>query len=332
MKKFTLLISILMIGITCFGQTTVYVSAIGSDSNNGLTVGAPKLTLSNARGSAGADGTIIIDGSGGTLFIPSGQLNIAFNLTFQGINDAVIDGTGNLDRMFSINASGVSATFKDFTIQNKTDDSHGGVFNVDNMANTILTLENIVTLKCTADNRDGNVFRLAGTSDNSVVTIKNCYFDGETDPQVIGNKGGAIYFYNATSELIIVNSTIRKFSVDDKGGAIYIGGASIFTGVNITIADNVYTGTSVGTAAGIHFETVTSGVLQNSIVINNSQPNRGTAPFDKDMDISAASGAYGLEIKNSILGTVTNNVNINILDPETNDSENNLYATNEAGD
>ena len=51
-------------------MATVYLAAAnatnltpGNDSNDGLTIGAPKLTLSAAQTAAGTGGTVIADGT-----------------------------------------------------------------------------------------------------------------------------------------------------------------------------------------------------------------------------------------------------------------------------
>lgn len=315
-----------------YEQATSYYVATGGDdgANDGYSTGAPFLTLSKAFTEA-TDGDIInIDGNGGILYQTS-QLGISKSVTVQGINNAIVEGwTGSGPRMFNFSTANRTVTFKDMTIQKMTNTANGCVFNLEAAAGTNLTLENLKVLECGGNDTNGGVVNIVGSADNSDVTINKCYFDGTSAP--VGNQGGAIFVNNATSDITIINSTIRAFSVDSKGAAIMINNAAVFKGVNLTIADNTCSNAAI-VPAGIQFEALDSGagtsVLQNSIVIDNTIPNAS----QPEMDIHTGASAYHVEISNSLIGRVSNNTRDNVLNDATNGdnaSANNTYG-NEAG-
>tara|TARA_B100000809_G_scaffold266882_1_gene332497 strand:+ start:1181 stop:3721 length:2541 start_codon:yes stop_codon:yes gene_type:complete len=281
-----------------------YVATGGSESNDGLSTGTPWPDLSHAV-STGVEGSIInIDGSGGVIS-QDAQLTISKDFTFKGINSAVIEGwTGSGPRMFNLGGSGKTVVFKDLTIQDMTNTANGNVFNLEGSggAGSNLTLENISVLNCSSLNKNGGVLNLS--ADNCDLTINKCFFDGSGSNAQVGNQGGCLYINSSTADITISNSTFRKFSADSKGGAIFINAAATFAGVNLTVSDNTYTGANTGSGAGIHFQTVTSGTLQNSVIYNNHQPNRGDGSLD--MDVSGEATAGSLVVNNSVLGQVTN--------------------------
>lgn len=223
-------------------MATIYVSdpttatnlVAGSDSNNGLTAGAPKATIAAAMTAAGAGGTLIIDGT----FALSGSSYHDLQIGTLTIN-AYVNYAGTLQ-------SGASAT------------------RVIRVANTAagLTLGKIVV-----DARGVNANCIDGEAavDINGVTLNGTKLLNPTQAFVTGNR-----MYNFTADSYIATATAATVTGFVIGGNPGTAGTVTITNGTITIAGitssrNVI---SLPGPAGVGFTTVT--ISGNTINITPS--------------------------------------------------------------
>ena len=198
--------------------TTYYVDDTGSDSNNGLTSGAPFATLAKAV-------SMSDDGAGVTINVGAGtytEEDIKFtraNVTIAGAGSGstIFDGDGN-GRFGFILANNV-------TIQDLQIKEYG------------------VTSSCTTNGACGGGAIVVGTSKTSFV-VNNAIFDANITNGTSGD-GGAIEFYTGSTSTL--NSTIFRnnkagsaasYEVGRNGGASKGNGSATITFNNCIFHDN----------------------------------------------------------------------------------------------
>jgi len=307
--------------------TPVYLSSTGNDSNDGLSAGTPKATLSAAMALADAGGTINVSGmidctAAGSGFTQPTGLAMTKNITMQGTSNSTdgFDGK-NLTRFFSNTT--FTLTLKNLKLKSGySGNNNGGA--ILNSGTGILNCENVIfdanktamaaSTKTGAaiqfDNATGSTFKNCVFSNNeaskagavyintwvasSTIKFEGCAFVSNIAKESFG--GSAIFIRSASDNttLYLINCTIKGNQVLNTtatGGAVNLGGKSMqSTNVNIincTISENTTAG-SVDKSAGVY---VLNSVNNGSTGTNNFIGNL----YIKNSIIennTAASGTY----------------------------------------
>lgn len=202
----------------------------GDDGNDGLTIGAPKKTLSSAMFAADNGGTInILDG---THLLTLG-INDNFsktNVTVQSLSgnpeDCILDGQDTYAYQIRISANAQVTTWKNFTFQNLLMLASDGII-VNEQTDQTTTVENMIFkditcvgttslilgsqsnfdrniwditqcrfLRCEAGSSRGVIwFNGSGTDDN-VITINRCVFYTQSSATNVGAYAGVPFDNN----------------------------------------------------------------------------------------------------------------------------------------
>ncbi|MCR5408004.1 MAG: hypothetical protein K6E61_02730 [Bacteroidales bacterium] len=224
--------------------TNRYVSTSASGSANGASAGAPwdiaqfKAFMEDASGRTAAGTISLFDGinihfAAGT-YTPASKIapniNIRTNLIGEDKNTTKFDGNSAL--IFDIwKQSGETVTFKDFTFQNATNSSDGGVVRIGNSDRVFnIAFENCIFSNNTASGKSGGVFCITGA--NAELSVKDCAFNGN----VGGSCGGVLH---ATSSAVVTfdNCTFTGNSAV-AGGVLDIQGTTGVTCNDCTFTTN----------------------------------------------------------------------------------------------
>lgn len=241
--------TILMCGF--FSMTyagTIYLSATGNDSNNGLTTGTAVKSFSVAQGLASAGDTIMVSGM------------IDFSI------DAGISMPTGLALTKNLIVQGTSNTTDGFDGKGVTQLIQSGGFNL-----------NLSNLKLTGGSSSGNGGALLLTG--GTITITKVIFDGNTS----AIRGGAISIEPATALTLNLNNTVLINNSSTTEGAAYYyvdsaGTANSVTFTNCAIISNNATTTGAG-----GYVNNTSGSLQlsyiNTTIAKNNSGGNSSAGF-----------------------------------------------------
>ena len=258
------------------GITDYYVDDSGSNSNNGLTSGAPFATLAKAL-------SVSDDGTGVTINVGAGTYTEE-DLTISRSN-ITISGAGSSQTIFDGDLNGRFATISanNTTIQNLQIKEYG------------------VASSCTTNGSCGGGAIIVGTSKTGFV-VNNAIFDGNITNGTSGD-GGAIEFYTGSTSTI--NSTIFRnnkagstasYQVGRNGGATKGNGSCTVTFNNCLFHENVARGYS-----GAHTNWMNDG---GSSTFNNCTIE-GNTQYDTS-NYGAVSALYGtVNMRNSIIRNTT---------------------------
>ena len=258
------------------GITDYYVDDSGSNSNNGLTSGAPFATLAKAL-------SVSDDGTGVTINVGAGTYTEE-DLTISRSN-ITISGAGSSQTIFDGDLNGRFATISanNTTIQNLQIKEYG------------------VASSCTTNGVCGGGAIIVGTSKTGFV-VNNAIFDGNITDGTSGD-GGAIEFYTGSTSTI--NSTIFRnnkagstasYQSGRNGGATKGNGSCTVTFNNCLFHENVARGYS-----GAHTNWMNDG---GSSTFNNCTIE-GNTQYDSS-NFGAVSALYGdVYMRNSIIRNTT---------------------------
>jgi len=242
-----------------------------------------------------AEDTITFESSlaGSTIELLNGSLNIASNLSIQGLgeNELTVDAAGN-SRVFLIDDGNednlINASISGLTITGgSTSYDGGGIFTREN-----LTLTNSTILGNSVEDDGGGI----ATDDGSLTRLVDSKVSGNS----AGNEGGGIASFDG-STVTLINSTVSGNSVGDEGGGIY---NADFDYNTTTIINSTVSGND---GDGIFNTRQNTTTLINSTVSGNSGDglfNEGTATVSN----STISGNSGNGIDNGGDVTLSNNI------------------------
>ncbi|MCE9623976.1 MAG: hypothetical protein K8R69_00770 [Deltaproteobacteria bacterium] len=208
---------------------------------------------------ATSDGDTITIGSGLTVDVDEGPMNIAASIRIvgAGVDNSAVNGLNNgPERLFNINGSGNFAQFSGFSIFNSNNVAPGGAIFVD--SGTSLSIDTVNIDDCSSDVDGGAIYH------DGSLNLKNVKI---TSTGASGS-GGTIY---TTGNLFIEGSTFTGNSAQVQGGAIYQSDGTMQV-VNSTVSEN----TAAGGAGGI--KTYGLAILQGLTMDKNTATNgRGGA-------------------------------------------------------
>lgn len=228
---------------------TIYLSATGSDSNNGLTMGTSVKSFSKAHDLASSGDTIMVSG----MIDFSIDAGIAMPTGFALTKNLIIEGTSN-----------------------STDGFDGkGATQLIQSAGFNLSLSN---LKLTGGSSSGNGGALLLTG--GVVTITKVIFDGNT----AAVRGGAISIEPATALTLNLNNTVLINNSSTTEAAAYFYTDSAGTANSVTFTNCAIISNNAATTGAGGYVNNTSGSLQLSyinttIAKNNSGGNSSAGLF-----------------------------------------------------
>ena len=246
-----------------YGATPIYLATAangGSDSNNGLTVGAPVATLSQAMTLVDASGTIIVSGN----VSATSETTLAKNVTIQGTSNTSDGFTGNNSARFMSNGTyNLTLSNLKFTSYAVTA-GNGGVLLLSG-GTVSITNVNFDTNKALTG---GAISVTAGT-----VTLNGCTIQNNDNTSIASSLGGAIYVKPAaTVSLDVKNTLIKNNKTTVEGGAIYYVDNAVtactmkFT--NCAVISNTTGGTTTG--AGSYINNATASATVGITFINTT--------------------------------------------------------------
>jgi hypothetical protein len=191
----------------------------------------------------------------------TGDLNITQSMTINGagMNSTIVDG-GGLDRVFTIDVSGVTVVISNMTVQNALASASalGGAV----VSNGNLTLNSMHLTK--------NVTGLGGGlgAEKSTAILNNCLIDFNQT-----SYGGGIASFSST--LTLNNCTIANNTASGPGGGLYVqsDGAPSAAGT-VTFNNTSVSGNHGDNGGGIH---ISAGLGGPTVTINNSTINANLA-------------------------------------------------------
>lgn len=327
---FRLLLAIAFCSLVLPGNaaTPVYLSSTGNDSNDGLSAGTPKATLSAAMALADAGGTINVSGmidctAAGSGFTQPTGLAISKNITMQGTSNSTdgFDGK-NLTRFFSNTT--FTLTLKNLKLKSGYCGSNNGGAIINSSTGT-LNCENVIfdanktamagSAKTGAaihfDNANGSTFKncifsnneaskagaiyITSWASNSTILFEGCVFIGNIAKESFGGSAILIRANTSTNATCnMVNCTFKGNIVNTNasGGTIYFGNKSLqSTNVNLincTVAANTTAGTA-DKGAGVYFGN-TAGATNciGNLYINNCIVENNTTTGGAYSDLAVA--------------------------------------------
>lgn len=263
--------------------------------------------LNNVSDDQNSSPTRAYDFGGGAIFSQGGYVNIS-NSTFNG-NRA--DGAGGAIHILRSNLSIIGSSFLNNLAIGVVEQSSGGAIYIDGMQIVGVATTNILRSSFSNNisyNEGGAIYihmyqgvdtftvdrtsfssntiadgsRAQGgaiSGGNGKVTITNSMFNGNTVTKSNGDGSGGAISITQPAVITIANSTLvynsaNGTSFNANGGAIYIvNNSTQFKIINSTIANN-----HAGWAGG-GISSSTNGILQNTIIANNTADN-GPNPWD----------------------------------------------------
>lgn len=255
------------------GFTTgdVYCTAIGNDTNSGLTPALPKRTMAAAIAATTAGDTIYVDS--GTYGDDSIAINKALTIIGAGTGKTIFDNGNAAQLWANITASNVTVKSIMMTQYFNAVGSAGQVINI-NGAYTNILLDNIlITKSLGASSTLPNINISGGAS----VTIKNSFLKCSG---YNGSMGGGILVNNST--LVVINTLFyqnESATSTENGGALQVKGAS----ANVTVTNCTFDGcvSLKGGAIGQNAGTlsVSGSCFSNNISETDDNTSGGGAIF-----------------------------------------------------
>ena len=214
---------------------TTYVSPDGSDDNNGSSEAPVKTIAKAVELAASKNGQIVI--AEGTYIENNIVLDPNVFYTITGKGDVVINGNASSNSIFIMH--GGQATFTNIRFTNNKPKYGGAIFvNYETGTSRTVIDINLTVDKCTFDN-------LESTS-----------------------RGGAIYAWYTTGNLIVKDSTFKNIN-GGSYGAVTTGFSAFDNGLNVEISGSTFEGNTAnnGAAAYLQAKTVT---IKDSVFANNT--------------------------------------------------------------
>ena len=259
----------------------IYVSATGSDENNGSTEDNAVATIAHAIELANAaKGKIII--LEGTYAINS-TLKIAQDLDIEGRGTVTIDGQA---KQIIVNNANVNLNLTNLIFTNAKNGANAAIAD---SGNTIIEGCTFYNCNSTGTSSIGPINNLKGTmvinnskfyanrgargvvaSQSATILIVNNSEFYDNDCTVVSNSNGIIY---GTSADLIIENTVFRNNKAKSGAGIYVTRASSattgsLTAENLTFEDNI---ANLGTGGAIFISgTKTAVTINNSKFINNT--------------------------------------------------------------
>ncbi|MDR2474768.1 MAG: T9SS type A sorting domain-containing protein [Bacteroidales bacterium] len=196
-------------------QNTLYVSAAGSDTNDGLTLEAALASTAKAVEVAAIGDKIIINGT----VTVAATATFAKELTFIGENNAQLKGNG-ATRLLALEA-GANAKFQGITFADGLADGSAGGILIQNSKAEFYSCR-FINNKMIGDG-DGGAMTIEGTKEETYVKIYNCVFDGNSSER----RGGALAVRGPDGDRPVVeiaystfqNNTTPEGNGENRGGA-----------------------------------------------------------------------------------------------------------------
>ncbi|NME70626.1 fibronectin type III domain-containing protein [Flammeovirga aprica] len=285
---------------------TLYVSAGGDDTQDGLTESTALASLNKAIELSNAKDKIIINGT----IVHTQTVIINKQLTLEGLNNATIDA-GNTSKIFTftdgtegtslvvenikfINANGMTdgvaevggaismssvgeLKFMNCSFENNSSSRPGGALGIQNGTVNIYgsSFINNSTVKVGDDSPNGGAILITSGSNDVFLNVYESYFKGNSSV----NHGGAITMEVTanTNNVFMQNTTIADNSAANAGGAIFIGnqGNGLLKLENVTVSGNSNTANS-GNSGGIRIVNTSIDVQVNNSLIAHNLSNYGT--------------------------------------------------------
>ena len=257
MKRFVAIYLFLVFALIGAEAANIYVRSDGSDSNNGASWAAAKLTIKKALDACSAGDTVFVaQGTypasvtlkdGKNIF---GSYNVSTGKRDINLYPTIIDGSSFTNRLLSSSAAFTNPTVIDgLVLENASHGHSGGAANLyGNM-----TLRNCIIRNCASTSSGGGVYMHADA------TIQNCIIELCSSVK----EAGAVY---VSSGCVVENTVIRGCA--GKYGAVYNNGGTIRNCVihNCEANDPSWPGT-----AGIYNKSSSSQVIHCTICNNYSE-------------------------------------------------------------
>ncbi|WP_396168554.1 HYR domain-containing protein [Flavobacterium sp.] len=249
----------------------VYCTAIGNDSNSGLTPALPKATLSAAIGIAVNGDVIYIDK--GTYAQNTIAINKQITIIGAGTGNTIFDN-GNAAQLWAeITSSNVSVKNLTLTKFFNANGAKGQVINI-NGAFTNVTLDGILITACLGASATLPNIHIAGGAN---VTIKNSFLKCSG---YNGSMGGGILVNSAT---VLIDNTVfyqnESATATENGGGLQVKGAT----ANVTVTNCTFNGcvSLKGGAIGQNAGTlsVSGSCFSNNISETDDNTSGGGAIF-----------------------------------------------------
>ena len=255
--------------------TTLYVSSMGFDSNDGSSELRALRTLETAFGKindATSDWTIKISGVIDCSSSPeiSSLITDANSIIFEGVNDTstdVLRSDGSNTVLTLMNS--VPVKIKNLCISN------GGT-GLSISGSAAVTIEGSAF---TGNSNSG--IKISGTSS---VEISGSMIGGTDTTDINRAVNGAGIYKDGTGSLLITDSTIKGNVASGSGGGIYVAGGSVIVG-----EDTVINGNSAATGKGVY---VNAGTFTM----------KGSALISSNNDVCLASG-MSVKVDSALSGT-----------------------------
>lgn len=287
---------------------TIYLSATGNDSNNGLSMGTAVKSFSVAQGLAASGDTIMVSGmidfsTDPGIVAPVG-LSLTKNLVLKGTSNATdgFDGKGLTQLLksagFNLSVSNLKFTggsssgnggamvitggivsMNKVIFTGNTCVTRGGAFSIEPATSLTLNLYNTVIINNSSNGDAAAFYYIDATGTTNTVTFTNC--------AIISNNAtltGAGGFINdntgATVQFSYINTTIAKNNSGGNSSAgLFVGNLQASSNLvltNCTITENTCQ-TAATSGAGIRVATAvnTNGAkvkIYNTIIENNYYP------------------------------------------------------------
>ncbi|MHB8562613.1 MAG: right-handed parallel beta-helix repeat-containing protein [Acidiferrobacteraceae bacterium] len=260
--------------------TTYYVSTTGSDSNNGLTIQTPFLTLQHAVDTVGPGGTVEVMGgtyAGGTVFGTSGTANAWIIMEPYNNQSVIIDGSATMNDLYFTNTTNAPSYWmvKGFTIQSAQQ------YEIQIDTPDVKIVNNNIS------NSDYSLVKLVSTAQNIVIWGNQIHDNNIHSAQASISKG--VDMVGSLNVLVAHNNVynISFLGLYAKGNA-----------TDITFEDNTLNnigsrGIMLGESTGVQFlQPGKTYESYNSIIKNNVITNDQSACL-------AESSSYDAEIYNN---------------------------------
>lgn len=206
----------------------VYCTAIGNNTNSGLSANLPKLTLSAAITAASAGDVIYVDT--GTWIVQNLDINKSVTIIGAGTGNTLFDGGNTQSNFATISVNNVKISNIQFFSYESALGNTSSIITV-NTNITGIVISNILISK---NGNHSGVGQSLVLQSGSEVTYNNSFTKCNGD---VGGNGGGIIVNSAT---LTVNNCVffnNTFTNGD-GGAIQINGTSNVTINNSTFSDN----------------------------------------------------------------------------------------------
>ncbi|MBB6460442.1 fibronectin type III domain-containing protein [Flammeovirga kamogawensis] len=316
---------------------TYYVSAAGSNDNDGLTAETSLSTFLSAYNKSLDSDVIVIDGE----IEYSTSIGIQKNLTIRGINNATLDAKNAL-KFFNFNKeeegsylilenihfknangkyNGASVetggamtlnspgmvTISGCTFENNNSSLNGGVITIQNGEIVISkSVFNYNSNIIDESKPNGGVIHLSSTTNSVSLTIDQSVFKNNVSQTHGGVLNVETNEANGHSfDIDILNSTFYGNQTNAAGGVIFLGnkGEGTLDLVNVTMAKNSTLATSGNSGAIRSINDLAVVTINNSLIFDNKSNYGSETEVMSDL---STNGSANFTLNNSIIGAIVN--------------------------